>query len=83
MYRRAMDVQGRKCATRDNIYLCCGPWLVGDLIDGRFGVLFAWGTIFEDGMFLKGTTTYFYCGLHIILFNWPLIGILAHTADVR
>ncbi|EFX84466.1 hypothetical protein DAPPUDRAFT_314796 [Daphnia pulex] len=65
------------------LYLCVGPWLAGHLIDGRIGVVFAWGTFFEDGIFLKGTTTYLYCGFHILLFNGPLICILAHTADVR
>ncbi|XP_046445010.1 transmembrane protein 62-like [Daphnia pulex] len=66
-----------------SIYLCVGPWLAGYLIDDRIGVVFAWGTFFQDGIFLKGTTTYLYCGIHIILFNGPLICILAHTADVR
>ncbi|XP_046445008.1 transmembrane protein 62-like isoform X2 [Daphnia pulex] len=66
-----------------SIYLCVGPWLAGYLIDDRIGVVFAWGTFFDDGLFLKGTTTYLYCGIHIILFNGPLICILAHTADVR
>jgi hypothetical protein len=65
------------------LYLCVGPWLAGYLIDDRIGVVFAWGTFFQDGIFLKGTTTYLYCGIHIILFNGPLICILAHTADVR
>lgn len=64
------------------VYLTFGPWFAGHLIDGRIGVVFAWGTIF-DGKFLTGTFSYFYGFTHVVLFNGMLIIILALTADFR
>lgn len=65
-----------------SVYLTFGPWFAGHLVDGRIGVVFAWGTIF-DGKFLPGTFSYFYGFTHVVLFNGMLIIILALTADFR
>ncbi|KAI9551793.1 hypothetical protein GHT06_022129 [Daphnia sinensis] len=64
-------------------YLAFGPWFIAHFVGDRTGVLFVWGTLFQDGTYLPGTTTYFYCALHVIFFNMLLVTILAHTADVR
>lgn len=65
------------------LYLAFGPWFVGDLIDGRMGVVFVWGTYFEGGTYLSGTMTYFNGFLHVFFFNLILVVIIAHAADVR
>lgn len=65
------------------VYLTFGPWFIAHFVEDRVGVLFVWGTLFDDGLYLPGTTTYFYCAIHVIFFNMLLVIILAHTADVR
>ncbi|XP_057374935.1 transmembrane protein 62-like isoform X2 [Daphnia carinata] len=65
------------------VYLAFGPWFMAHFVADRIGVLFVWGTLFEDGTYLPGTTTYFYCAMHVIFFNMLFVTILAHTADVR
>lgn len=64
------------------LYLTFGPWFAGHVIDGRVGVVFPWGTIFQ-GHFLSGTFTYFYGLNQIVFFNAILILLLAHAADQR
>lgn len=64
------------------LYLPFGPWFAGDVIDGRIGIAFAWGTFFA-GKFLPGTMSYFYGFTHVMTFNGPLLLVVANTAHYR
>ena len=58
------------------------PWFVGNIIDDHIGCIFAWGT-FVNKTFIPGSLTYGYGFTHLILFQIPLIFIIAHLADFR
>lgn len=59
-----------------------GPWVVGEVIDGHVGAVFAWGMIVNNS-FLPGSFTYAYGFLHILSFQLPLTLILAHDIERR
>uniref|UniRef100_A0A1B6LP93 Uncharacterized protein n=2 Tax=Graphocephala atropunctata TaxID=36148 RepID=A0A1B6LP93_9HEMI len=64
------------------IYICFGPWAVGEIIDDYIGVIFAWGT-FVNGAYLPGSFTYGYGFFQIAAFQFPLTLALAHQLDRR
>ncbi|XP_026463910.1 transmembrane protein 62-like isoform X2 [Ctenocephalides felis] len=64
------------------IYLTCGPWSVGEIIEGHLGAIFAWGIV-VNGSFLPGSFTYFYGYLQMFLCQFPMTLILANCVDKR
>ncbi|XP_043209318.1 transmembrane protein 62-like [Amphibalanus amphitrite] len=73
------------------LYMPLGPWLIGEVITGYTGVVFAWGT-FIGGAFIPGLLQYAFGLLQLLLFHLPLLtatGVLldrrlsAHTAGGR
>ncbi|XP_076231397.1 transmembrane protein 62 [Calliopsis andreniformis] len=64
------------------IYLTCGPWAIGEVIDNHTGIIFAWG-MFVGNYYLPGAFTYVYGFLQLFSFHLPLILILAHRVDKR
>ncbi|XP_055642131.1 transmembrane protein 62-like isoform X2 [Toxorhynchites rutilus septentrionalis] len=64
------------------LYLTCGPWSFGEIIDGYVGIVFVWG-IFVNGTFLPGTLTYFYGFFQLMLCQFPLMIIYANNAEKR
>lgn len=52
-------------------YLAVAPWVICEIVDGRYGAVFAWG-IYFDGAFLPGSLTFFYGFSQIILCQCPL-----------
>lgn len=53
------------------VYLAVGPWVICEIVDGRYGAVFVWG-IYLDGAFLPGSLTYFYGFSQILLCQCPL-----------
>ncbi|KAK2706171.1 hypothetical protein QYM36_016266 [Artemia franciscana] len=45
------------------VYLLIGPWFVGELADGLYGVIFLWGT-FVGNVYQPGSLSYFYGATH-------------------
>lgn len=63
-------------------YLAIGPWIAGEIIEDKFGVIYAWG-IFVGQKFIPTSLAYFYGFLQLLTFHLPLVFILAHTVDRR
>lgn len=59
-----------------------GPWAVGEVIENRIGVVFAWG-MFIGNVYLPGSFTYAYGFFQLFSFHLPLMMILAHQAERR
>ena len=53
-------------------YPLTGPWLVGEIITGQTGVVFAWGT-FVGGAFIPGLLQYAFGTLQMLLFHLPVM----------
>uniref|UniRef100_A0A2M3ZKX5 Putative transmembrane protein 62 n=1 Tax=Anopheles braziliensis TaxID=58242 RepID=A0A2M3ZKX5_9DIPT len=64
------------------LYLACGPWSIGEIIDGHMGVVFVWG-IFVNNAFLPGTLTYLYGFFQLMLCQLPLTIIFANNTTRR
>lgn len=64
------------------LYLTCGPWSVGEIIEGHLGAIFAWGIV-VNGSYLPGSFTYFYGYLQMFLCQFPMTLILANCVDKR
>lgn len=64
------------------MYLAIGPWSIGEVIDGYYGVVFVWG-IFVNGVYLPGSLTYLYGFLQLFLCQMPLIFIYANCVESR
>lgn len=64
------------------LFVTCGPWSFGEVIDGHIGIVFVWG-IFVIGTFLPGTLTYFYGFFQLMFCQFPLILIYASNAQKR
>ncbi|XP_047530793.1 transmembrane protein 62-like [Vanessa atalanta] len=64
------------------IYLPLGPWVIGELIDGYIGTIFAWGILIK-GTYLPEPFTYTYGSVQLLFVQLPLILVLAHCLDTR
>lgn len=62
------------------VYLCIGPWMFGEVIDGHWGAIFIWG-IYVNGGYLPGSLTYLYGFFQLVFCQLPLICIFAGRAD--
>lgn len=64
------------------IYIPLGPWLVGELVDGYIGTIFAWGILIK-GSYLPEPFTYMYGSVQLMCVQLPLILILAYSLEHR
>lgn len=64
------------------IYLPVGPWIIGQLIDGYIGAVFAWGIMIK-GTFIPEPFTYMYGSVQLMFVQIPLILVLAYCLDKR
>ncbi|XP_050421603.1 transmembrane protein 62-like isoform X2 [Adelges cooleyi] len=65
-----------------SIFLCTGPWAVGDLLTDCIGWVFPWG-IYVKGKFIKDSFTYAYGFGQIVTFQLPLNYILSLRLDIK
>jgi len=64
------------------LYIAMGPWLIGEIVDGHYGVMFVWGT-FVAGSYLPGSLSYLYAAIQLCLANLPTQICLALLVDRR
>lgn len=64
------------------LYIAIGPWLVGEIVDGHYGVMFVWGT-FVAGSYLPGSLSYLYAAIQLCLAHLPTQICLAVLVDRR
>lgn len=64
------------------IYLTIGPWAFGYIVEDNLGIIFAWG-IFIRGAYLPGSFTYAYGFLQMLIFQFPLVLIIAKCVKYR
>ncbi|CAG7687484.1 unnamed protein product [Allacma fusca] len=62
------------------VYITVGPWFIGEVIEGHYGAVFAWGTLVQ-GKMLPGSFTYFYGFIQLLLFHIPFTLLLSHCID--
>ena len=68
---------------RCDVFLCAGPWFIGQIIDGHVGVLAAWG-IYIRGAFIPGTLTYVYALMQVgVMPNINNIAGVAQEMNLR
>lgn len=63
-------------------YLGGGPWVICEVVDGRYGIVFIWGVII-DGAYLPGSLTYLYGFTQLLLCQFPLIWIFSKAVAKR
>lgn len=63
-------------------YLAVGPWVVCEIVDGRYGAVFVWGVYF-DGTILPGSLTFFYGFFQLLLCQCPLNWIFSKCLAKR
>ena len=65
------------------IYMTVGPWVVGRLVEGRLGMVFAWGVVmFENGKLPSQTTFVWYC-IHFALIHPVMVVVIGQAAEWR
>ncbi|CAN7988432.1 unnamed protein product, partial [Ixodes hexagonus] len=60
------------------IYLTVGPWFVGELVDGHYGVCFLWGTYIR-GRLLPAGFSFLFASAFLVLCYVPLVACLCHV----
>jgi len=66
------------------IYLAWGPWCCGQLMTGRYGFVFTWGTVLLDPLELLSTeSSWFHAFKHLSFVHLPAILLLANLAAAR
>ena len=64
------------------LYATFGPWLVGRVIEGHFGIAFVWG-LFVEGSFLPGGITYVLGMVFLALIHGPITLCISHAVHNR
>jgi len=64
------------------IYMAFGPWIVGSLIEGHSGAVFAWGVIVNKQM-VHSQVPFAYYFLHFLLIHPVVVLVLGHVLDYR
>ncbi|WAR18419.1 TMM62-like protein [Mya arenaria] len=64
------------------VYVAFGPWFVGELLEGRTGVVFVWGMIVH-GSYLPVSLTYVYGLFQLLTFNFPLTIFWGHYLHIQ
>lgn len=63
-------------------YLGFGPWVFCDIVDGHYGIVFAWG-IYLNGTFLPGSLTYIYGFTQLLLCQIPMNWVFSRSLVKR
>ena len=65
------------------IYMTVGPWVIGTLIEGRTGAVFAWGVVMFEGGQLPSQTTFVWYFIHFGLVHPVMVLIIGQVAQWR
>lgn len=60
------------------VYVAVGPWFVGELVDGHYGVCFLWGTYLR-GRLLPSGLSYLFATAFLLFCYVPLVVVLTHA----
>jgi len=63
-------------------YMAFGPWVVGPLIEGHFGAVFAWGVLVNMQM-AHSQVPFAYYFVHFALIHPVLVLVLGHILDYK
>ncbi|CAH2076721.1 unnamed protein product, partial [Iphiclides podalirius] len=64
------------------LYVPFGPWVIGELIDGYIGAVFAWGILIK-GAYIPEPFTYMYGSVQLMFVQIPLVFVLAYCLEIR
>uniref|UniRef100_A0A0A9YRK4 Transmembrane protein 62 n=1 Tax=Lygus hesperus TaxID=30085 RepID=A0A0A9YRK4_LYGHE len=64
------------------IYVALGPWAIGEVMDGHYGIIFIWGT-YVNGQFVHELSTYGYGFIQLAIFHFPLLVFTSYALDQR
>ena len=64
------------------LYMSLGPWVLGPLVEGRLGAVFAWGVV-VGGTWAHSQTTQVWYFLHFGVIHPLLVVVVGHLADWR
>jgi len=64
------------------LYMAVGPWVIGHLVEGHVGLIFAWGVV-VDGELVPSQVPFAYYWIHFFLVHPILVIIYGHILDVR
>lgn len=63
-------------------YICTGPWVICEIVDGVYGTVFVWG-VYLNGVLLPGAITYVYGFAQLLLCQFPLIWVYSKCVAKR
>jgi len=64
------------------LYMAVGPWVVGGILEGHMGAIFAWGAIVE-GKMTHSQTTFVWYFIHFTMLHPLIVLVIGHLADWR
>jgi len=64
------------------LYMAFGPWIVGSLIEGHTGAVFAWGALVNMQM-VHAQVPFAYYFLHFAIIHPVVVLVLGHVLDYR
>merc|ERR1719221_1410140 len=64
------------------IYMAVGPWVVGSLVEGRTGAVFAWGVV-VDSTRVRSQVPFAYYFVHFGLIHPVMVLGIGHLLDFR
>lgn len=65
------------------IYMTVGPWVIGRLVEGKIGAVFAWGVVMFEGGKLPSQTTFVWYFIHFGLIHPVMVLVTGQVALVR
>lgn len=64
------------------LYMAVGPWVIGSMIEGRLGAVFAWGVVVDNTM-IRSQVPFSYYFVHFGLIHPVMVLAVGHLLDVR
>ena len=64
------------------LYMAVGPWVIGSMIEGRLGAVFAWGVVVDNTM-VRSQVPFAYYFLHFGLIHPVMVLAVGHLLDIR
>ena len=64
------------------LYMAVGPWVIGSMIEGRLGAVFAWGVVVDNTM-VRSQVPFAYYFLHFGLVHPVMVLAVGHLLDIR
>ena len=65
------------------VYMTIGPWVIGSLVEGRTGAVFAWGVVMFEAGQLPSQLTFVWYFIHFGLIHPVMVLIIGQVAEWR